>query len=136
MNRSELKRTPLDEKVDFVRSLARQCLQIDNNDWYICKILTKLAHMDRARIKKYGATKLTTDDLLFAQLLRDNGIKPHTAYTWFLLMRCSKEVRAKVLAGEMTQREALLNVADTRELPNRALGMEILHEIRQIMEGI
>jgi hypothetical protein len=136
MNRSELKRTPLQEKVDFVKDLARQTLQVENNDWYLCKVLTKLAHANDSYLKKYGAKKLTTDELLFLQVLRENGLKPHTVYTWFLLMRCPPEIRAKVVAGEISQREAMSASINQKELPNRQLEMEIVQEIRHVMEGI
>jgi hypothetical protein len=136
MNRAEMKRTPLQEKVDFVRELAKQALQISNNDWYICKILTKLAHANESYVKKYGAKKLTTEDLLMQQLLRDHGINPHTAYSWFLLLRCPEDIRLQLDSGMISQRQAITQSANKKVMPNKRSEMELLTEIRTIMAAI
>lgn len=134
MNRTAMREAPVFEKLDFVRSLARQVLQVENNDWFLCKALSRLAHVNHPYQRKYGPRKLTTDELLLAEALRQNGITPGSAYRWFLVARAPEDIRDLVKSGQLTQNEALKSSVKQREVLNQGMGLEILQDIRRIME--
>ena len=122
------------DKVEWVKQLTSEALGIEN-ETAIRRMLSHLRRKGSASMKKYGVLKFTQQELILDQLLKANEVSPRAAYNWFILVRCSENVRDLGMQDLITQNEignrmkGLLRKSPEQE----KLGKEILNDIAKIV---
>lgn len=132
MERKLLKKTPLFDKINFVRQIVKEAMNIED-DAVITLMLSRVRRRNNGEGGNIVALNLSNNEIVFEQLLKTYKIRPSTAYGWFLFLRSKNYVLEKLQNSEITTNKALkLNKAD-RELP-KTLGRQILDEINLLVK--
>lgn len=127
----------LDKKY-FVKSLIFKAVGIEN-DVRIRKMLRHLCSYDGMAFNKYGERKLTNEEMIVAQILKQNQLSPRTVYRWFCLVKAPKETLELVKNNQISMNELVKlsrNLRKRKDPELEKLGKEIIQDIIKVVEAM
>ncbi len=131
MEKDELKKLPLFEKIDFIRKIVFEATKIQD-DVVITRMLARVSRRGKGYYRQFSVLKLTNNEIMLEELLKTHKISPRTAYKWFLLLRSKPDVLEKLREGEITAVDAYMTNRERRQYPKQ-LGREIKEEIIELI---
>lgn len=131
MEKEELKKLPLFDKIDFIRKIVFEATKIQD-DVVITRMLARTSRRGKGYYRQFSVLKLTNNEIILEEVLKTHKISPRTAYKWFLLLRSKSDVIEKLRDGEITASDAYLTNRERRQYPKR-LGKEIKEEIIELI---
>lgn len=97
----------------------------------INKMLSRIAH------QQYGRNiKLSLDETLLLNFLKNHKYNPHTVYRWFLLEYAPEDVQVLLEEGKISLKDAAKESKVRRTERRMELGMKIINEIRSIVKDM
>jgi len=127
------------EKKEFLKSRIFDALRIDK-DIKICKMLRHIWAVGGLGFNIYRVTKLSEEEIIVAQILKECKISPRTGYRWFTLSRAPKETLENCLTQNISMNKFRKmwkglkgrNIDEEKE----KLGKELISDICSVVGGM
>ena len=126
------------EKKYFLKTLIFEALRLED-EIKIHKMLRHLWSDRRLGYNKFGEPKLTSEELVLAQILEKQKISAFTAYRWFRLSKAPKSMLDLITCGKISMNKVVKEYKGIRIKPSPEQEREaksILREIVKVMGAI
>ena len=133
MEKKELCKLPLFDKIDFIRKIVFEAMKVED-DAVITRMLSRLSKKGTGYYRHFGVLNLSNNEIILGELLKSHNISPITAYKWFLLLRSKKDVLEKLQNNEISAVKAASLKRDSKNLSS-IKGREIIDEINLLIRG-
>jgi hypothetical protein len=126
------------EKKYFLKTLIFEALRLED-ETKMCKMMRHLRNDYKLGYNNFGEPKLTSEELVLAQILEKQKISAVTAYKWFRLSKAPKSMLDLVTCGKISMNKVGRDYHGVRLKPSPEQEREarsILREIVKVVEVI